>query len=261
MMNSEVGSVNAILLAGNSKKDSLLEATGVVSKALLPLPSGTTMLEQVLSALRQCPSIGRIVVVGDPSLEDSVQASSGEFQAQGDSLIANLLRGFAALEWPEQCVVSTCDIPLVTPEAFSSLIGAGREHRADIVYPVTKREVCEQRFPGGHRTYARLKDGTFTGGNAMWMNGKFVNAQQEALQDFFEARKSPLKLCRLIGLRFLILFLTRQLSIEDVERRIDQLFGCRARAFLCDYPEMAFDVDKPEDLEMVSKYINNGGVT
>lgn len=252
------GSVDTILLAGGTKKDALTAAMGAPSKALVPLSNGQTMLQAVLSVLRQCPSIHRIVVIGDPVLEAAVRRLGAEFVQQQGALVDNLVQGFAALACPERCLVATCDIPLISSEAVEALIHEGRRLAADILYPIVTRDLIEQQYPGGKRTYATLREGTFTGGNLLWLSGEFVQREQRVIQSVFEARKSPLKLCRLIGWRFVLRFLTKRLTLREIEDRIGRLLHCTARAVILPYPEIAFDVDKPEDLTTVEKFLGKG---
>lgn len=249
--------ISVVLLAGSSgKPDPLAESAAVSCKALLPLPNGTSMLETVLAAFRASPSVGRVAVVGDSQLRDVADAHHVSFAPQGDSLVANLLAGFAALDWPSRCAVATCDIPLISPVTIESLTGAGQAD-VDIVYPIVSRDTYERKFPGGKRTYATLKDGTFTGGNVLLLRSEFVRAQQAIIQAVFDARKSPLRLCRILGVGFVMKFLTKRLTIHEIEDRVGRLLHCTAQALVFDHAEIAFDVDHLEDLEMVGKLLGS----
>jgi hypothetical protein len=57
----------------------------------------------------------------------------------------------------------------------------------------------------------------------------------------------------LIGWRLLWRFLVGQLSVQELERRAEQLLGCRCKAIVADLPELAFDVDKPEDYALAQR--------
>ncbi len=258
-MNDETPApISVVLLAGSSgKPDPMAEAAAVACKALLPLPNGMAMLEAVLAAFQASPSVGRVVVVGDSQLRDTADAHSVSFAPQGDSLVTNLLAGFAALDWPPRCAVATCDIPLISPDAIESLTGAGLGAELDIVYPIVSRDTYERKFPGGKRTYATLKDGTFTGGNVLLLRSEFVRAQQAIIQVVFDARKSPLRLCRILGVGFVIKFLTKRLTIHEIEDRVGRLLHCTPQALVFDYAEIAFDVDHLEDLETVGKLLGS----
>jgi hypothetical protein len=66
-------------------------------------------------------------------------------------------------------------------------------------------------------------------------------------------RKNPIRLGSLIGWRILWRFLVGQLSVQELERRAEQLLGCRCKAIVADLPELAFDVDKPEDYALAQR--------
>ena len=45
--------------------------------------------------------------------------------------------------------------------------------------------------------------------------------------------------------------LTRRLSLEDAVPRVEKQLGIRGRAILCPYAELAMDVDKPHQFEIL----------
>lgn len=73
--------------------------------------------------------------------------------------------------------------------------------------------------------------------------------------DFFErlisARKSVFKQAQLIGIGTLILFLLRQLTLDDAVAWVVKRIGLTGRAIRCPYAEVGMDVDKPFQLELV----------
>ena len=46
-----------------------------------------------------------------------------------------------------------------------------------------------------------------------------------------------------------------KLSISHLEQRFCELLGIKARAIISPYPELANDVDKPEDIKLAKYYL------
>jgi hypothetical protein len=147
----------------------------------------------------------------------------------------------------------TGDLPLVTPAAINDLVRQSASARADVAYAIIPKDACERQFPGGRRTYVRLKDGTFTGGNGVVVTRQFVAMRGELIGRLYAARKNPVKLAALLGVGFLFRLVTGRLRIAQLEARASQLVGGRVSAVISTYPELGFDVDKLEDLNLARR--------
>ena len=60
-------------------------------------------------------------------------------------------------------------------------------------------------------------------------------------------------------MRLILKFLIRRLSVRDIERRLEVLTGVQAMGVISDYAEIAFDVDKPKDLELAQAVLGDQG--
>jgi len=226
--------MEALILAGGRT-----EGLPVPCKADLPLGEGT-MLDVVVQAFREAGSIRKVTVVRDA----------------GDSMLANLLRGVEGLGLPSQAhvLVSSCDIPFLTGEAVDDFL-----HRctgeADVYYPIIRREDCEGIFPGARRTYARLREGTFTGGNLFLVRVGSLPLLAERLERLIQRRKSPLRLAAELGFgltaEFLLSMWLGTLSIPRLERKAARLTGIRTQAVLTPFAEIGTDIDKRDDLGLL----------
>jgi hypothetical protein len=146
-------------------------------------------------------------------------------------------------------LLSTADLPFLTSEAVARLVTAGIASGGGFCYPAIRREENERRFPGMRRTYARLADGVFTGGNLFLTRPTVLLAQEERMRYAYAARKQPWKLSLLFGLSFLWRLFRGTLSLAQLEARASVIFGVPVRILLLPYPELGADVDRPEDLE------------
>ncbi|WP_027717165.1 nucleotidyltransferase family protein [Desulfovirgula thermocuniculi] len=244
--------VDAVVLAGSPNSGPLKECSPVPYEALIPI-GPKAMVQYVVEALLAARGVGRVVVVGPRELEGCLAGFPVELVPPGKDLLENVLRALERLPGAGRVLVASSDIPLLTPRAVEDFLEQCRGREADLYYPVVPREAVERSFPGpSRRTYVRLRDGVFTGGNLFLVNPEVVPRCLGFGQRFIAARKSPWKLCRLLGAVFLLRYLLRRLSIEEARDRVSRLMGIRGEVVISRYAEVGVDVDKPADLEMVA---------
>ena len=143
----------------------------------------------------------------------------------------------------------TADVPLLTAIAVRDLFA--RDPGSALVYPVVTERACESQFPGGRRTYARVREGKFTGGNLFLVEPRLVSKFMPKLRQVIANRKNPLVLAGIIGPGILIKFLLGRVRIVELEARVSHILGVPAKALISEHAEIGFDVDKADDLEIV----------
>jgi len=238
----------------------LLEATGVEEKALITF-SGYPMLHFVLSAFLSAPSTGRpIVVVGnrDKILRQMSLPPEVMLVQEAGSMMDNLYTGLSHLQPSEKVLLSSCDIPLITGEMIEDFLGRCREAEVDVYYPIIEKSLVMKRFPMSQRTFVRLRDGIFTGGNVLLVNPAKLREIEPVVREVIRLRKSPFRLASRLGFLFLLRLLTGGIRIAEVERKAEKLFGIRARAVRMPYPEIGTDLDKTADLFLFQGLISRG---
>lgn len=237
--------LDVVILAGGKPGDPLAVAHNVPVKALIPI-GGHVMSWYVLKALRSSGAVNRIVYVG-PSVPELEALYDIHLPARGE-MLENLEAGLAALPTSNRVMVATADIPLLIPEAVRDVVS--RDSGIGVVYPVISEAACERAFPGGKRTYAKLRTGKFTGGNLFLLEPGLVNAFMPKLKQVIHNRKNPLAIAGMIGIDTLFKFPFGMLTILDLEQKISKILGVPASALITEFAEVGFDVDKPEDLEL-----------
>ena len=70
----------------------------------------------------------------------------------------------------------------------------------------------------------RLREGTFTGGNIFLVNPAIVSYCLITVEKIIDYRKSPLKLCTLLGLGLLVKFICGLLTIDMAQEQVLGLF-------------------------------------
>ncbi len=244
--------INAVILAGDNKKEELLE--GVTNKALMQI-KGKPMVQFVVDALRDSGCIDKISIVGPVEELRAYLDGKVDYYCEGkDHLFDNVSAGMEPFSKDTAVLLVTSDIPMITGEMVADFVRRCHEVGADLCYPIIEKQLNEQHFPGVERTYVKLKEGTYTGGNIIYLNPQAFDRCAEFARKLIDYRKKPWKTGRLLGLKFLVGLFVGMLTIPDIEERFSELLDIRASAIVTPYPEIGNDVDKPSDVEMVSNY-------
>ncbi|HBG17165.1 MAG TPA: hypothetical protein DDW93_10325 [Firmicutes bacterium] len=83
------------------------------------------------------------------------------------------------------------------------------------------------------------------------MEAKTIHTYKDRLQQAIALRKHPLKLCRLLGIKFLFKLMTGSLRVTEIESRVEEIVKVKGAGVISLFPEIGVDVDKPSDLELV----------
>lgn len=244
--------VEAIVLAGADNGGKLKEVSEHPYEALISI-EGRPMIHYVLDALASTPSVKRVVVVGPvEALKAAGVGDDVELVQSSGGMVHNLSIGVEKVRADDPVLIVTSDIPLITAEAIDDFLGRCEAEKADIYYPIVRKELNEARFPGVRRTYVHLKDGIYTGGNLALIRPEVVPACHNMIAQAVAMRKNPLKMSRLLGLKFIVKLLFRRLTMAEIEDRVERILGFRGIGVVSNYPEVGIDVDKPEDVEIVA---------
>jgi len=248
---------NAFVLAAGQDHGRLGQMSGTPFRALIEI-GGRPMVEHVLAALRQSQRTSRIAVVAPSEVLERLPPGLADLNvAPGETLLDNVMRGLSALGNSELVLFAHADAPLVTAAAIDDFLSRAEPLHPDLAWAIVPREEVQKRFPHGHRTYVHLREGSFTGTNLVLVNPVFVVRHQDLVRQFYQHRKSPLRLAGILGAGFVLRLLAGRLTIAHLEHRVSQVLGGEARAVISRYPELAFDVDKPEDLEIIREILGD----
>lgn len=262
----------AVVTAGGipGPNDPLYPLTQGRNKALLPI-AGRPMLQWVLDALNGAATIDRVVVVGLPAPTELGQADAHAFTSakplqflpnQG-SMLANVEAGVKAVLADDatraHTLLVSSDIPAVTAPIVDWTITTALETDHEAYYCLIAEADMERRFPGARRSYFKLKEGRFCGGDMTLIQTALVNHYSPAWNSIVGARKSVLKQAGLIDAGTMLRFATGQLSIAAAEQAALRRLQIRGRGMLCPYPEAGMDIDKPHQFEVVERDLAQRG--
>ncbi|MGI6434042.1 MAG: nucleotidyltransferase family protein [Syntrophomonadaceae bacterium] len=255
---------DAIILAGGQSASELKKIAPYDNEALIII-GNSPMICYVYRALRASQNVGRIIISGPvKDLRVILGKEPGLlFVEGGDSAVDSFANAVAALKEQEMSaslLVMPTDIPFITTSAIDDFIIQSERYNADFFYPLTSREVNESKFPGVSRTYVKLREGTFTGGNLFIIRSRVIDKVMNMAAELVKRRKSPLAMARLFGLGLVIQYFFKRLSIPAVEKRFAEVMGITGKAVISGYAEVGVDVDKPSDLQLAQTYLSGSSL-
>lgn len=252
-----MGQYDVILQAGGTGKCELAEGVGYKSLIVL---DGRPMVRIVAQTLRACRQVGRIIAVGPKAeLEEALHGVENVRVIEGvPDMYDNMLIGAEGMAEDTRVMMVAVDVPMVTPEMVDWLCTAfDSMAEADFIYPIIEKKANERKYPDVKRTYVKLHEGSFTGGNITCVRISTLKKTEPLVRKLIANRKRPDKTAAILGFRFIIGMLTGSMRIAKLEKHLSRLAETRLRALVCPYPEVGNDVDKPSDLEMARKYFQD----
>ena len=247
----------AIILAGQRPEgDPMAAYCNVQYKALIPI-NGQTMLERVARALIACPDVGRIVVMAQSpeALKSGISPELAtldriSFVASNDGIATSIheVIGTDVAPWP--VLVTTADNALLTGEILDHFFQA--HDGQDVAVAVVERQTMLAAYPDARRTWLKFRGGAYSGANLFALH----NAAAKPAVAFWSAvekdRKKGWKIFAHFGPWLLLRALSRTIHFKDALAQAGQRMSLRAEPVILPIAEAAIDVDKPDDLDLVS---------
>jgi NDP-sugar pyrophosphorylase family protein len=248
--------MDAVITAGGvPKPDELLYPyTLGKPKALLEI-DGKPMVQWVLDALSGSRRVDNVILIGLTEESGVTCSKPLTYLPNKISMIENILGGInKVLEInpsAARVLMVSSDIPAITSEMVDWEIDTTSPTDVDLCYSVIMREVIETRYPNSRRTYVKLKDVEVCGGDLNVLRTSVVSKNPEIWERLVATRKNPIKQAAIIGFDTLFLMMFRRLTLDEAANKLTARLKMTGRAVICPYAEVAMDVDKPNQLEMM----------
>jgi len=258
--------MDAVVTAGGiPQPDELLYPyTQGKPKALLEI-CGKPMIQWVLDAISGAKQVENVVLIGLTEESGVSCAKPLTFIPNQITMIGNILGGIhKVLEInpsARNVLLSSSDIPAITPEMIDWEVETTLQADVDVCYNVAKRETIEARYPGSRRTYVKLKDMEVCGGDMNVVSTAVISRNMDIWKKLIEARKNPVKQASILGLDTLLLVLLRMITLERAVSKVTARLKMTGRAIITPYAELAMDVDKPNQLELMRADLAKRGQT
>lgn len=247
--------MEAVLLAGGVNKGKLAECSDARWEALIDI-NGRPMAAYVVKGLLDSGMISRVVVSGPEELKEALSCFGEKvvLVKPGENLLNSLLNALSEVKG-RMAVIGTADIPLITGEAIREMAEVCAKQEAEVYYALVYKEDYDREYPGGARTYVRLKDGVLTGANVFLASKDAILARKEIISEMYAKRKNPIAMAISLGLGPIMLFklVTGKVSINELETIARKSFKLEGRGVRIRNASVAMDVDKPSDLDLARK--------
>jgi GTP:adenosylcobinamide-phosphate guanylyltransferase len=258
------GTVDVVVMAGSINRVSLYPGDRPGRKALVDL-LGQPLIAYVLDALHKARTVHRIIVVGAPEvLKYANRWPKVEVVRDGHTLVRNAWRG---LQWARTGRVLFCnpDQPLLRAEMIDDFVRRALEVDADLVTSWVRHEALGRYVEGEHK-FACFGDGKYAHGNLFLVRREFPDKAntRRRLDAIYAARKNNFRFAWALGpklfCRFLGTLATRCFPTLDETLAIGgREFGLKVVPVISPYPEIALDVDEPEDYASAERHLALAG--
>ena len=247
----------AIILAGQRPEgDPMAAYCHVTYKALIPI-NGQTMLERVTRALIGSADIGRIVVLAQSPEElkaglspDLAMQERISFIASDNGIATSIhnIIGSDIAPWP--VLVTTADNALLTGEILDHFFRA--HDGQDVAVAVVERKTMLAAYPDARRTWLKFRGGAYSGANLFALHNDAAKTAVAFWSAVEKDRKKGWKIFAHFGPRLLLRALSRTIGFSEAMGTAGQRMGLRAGPIILPIAEAAIDVDKPDDLALVT---------
>ena len=248
------GLCDVVLPAGGRISGDFAQAAGTEIKALIRFEE-ETILRRTIRALRASECVGRIAVVGPKEVLTEARESGADLTLpEGKTGPDNIFRGLDGLtNVTTHLLIVTGDMPFLTPESVRDFL-ALCPTQAEVCIPIVERGAFETLYPGLIRTDTPLHDGYFRLGGLFRVEVGTLRRTRSHLEQMFAARKNNLQMARMIGVPFIVRYLFRRLTVDQIVLRAGEVLQCGGAAVRGVPPEIAFDIDIPEELAYARQY-------
>jgi GTP:adenosylcobinamide-phosphate guanylyltransferase len=232
-------------------------------KALLDI-AGKPMIQWVLDALSETKNVGHVAVVG---VEGSVDLSCKKPMSilpNQYNMVENLRAGARRIlelnPSAEHIMTCTSDIPMVTPEAFDWIVEESQKSRHEFYLTMITKDAMMRRYPGSKRRTDRFTDIEVRGADITVVEPRII-LQNGIADTLKQLRNNTLKQLMFVGFDTLLLIRLRRLDLVGFTRRLSKKHGLDWHALVCPFPEIAMDVDFPNELELVRRALSRNGLS
>jgi CTP:molybdopterin cytidylyltransferase MocA len=257
---TDVEPVDAIVLAGSVNRIALFPGNRPGRKALVEI-AGKPLMAYVLDALTASRYVRNIVVVGAPEVIEYASRWPRVVSApEGLQLLRNAWRGMRAAG-TDRVLFCNPDQPLLTTEMVDDFVERAVQVEGDLISSWVRREDLGRYTEGDHK-FANFGDGRFAHGNLFLVRRDMpeIEKVRARLDRLYQARKNNLRFAWELGPRLFARFLVAKFSgkLPDLAATLElggRAFGLRVTPVICPFPEIALDIDEPEDYAAAVRYL------
>ncbi len=257
--------MRVILLGGDSPgySNDIVKKEGVDAKGKIRI-AGKTMLEWVAEALAKSKHVEHIFVVGLDEKNSPLPKTLPVSYLPLKGSLADKIVGASKYiidHFPEDQRVIVCasDIPLITSEMVDWFIEQCGDLSADFYFSVIEKSSTDKRFPNSGRSFQKMKDGSYAGGDLSIINPRKAVENKELILKLTSNRKNFIKQIWAVDKIALIRWFFGRIGLNEAEKIATKALGIKTKVVVSKFPEIGMDVDKLPQLELVRKELERYG--
>jgi len=255
-----------ILAADRQRPDPVTAGTDAICKAFIDL-GGQPMVSHVIEALRGSGMIGQITLSvhadcnprrGAP-VPDGLKADDGLEWIDADASVSGSVQSMVQTAGQESrpLLVTTADHPLLTSGHVREFLGRVQESGATAAAGVVPYSLVKTVYPGSVRTRLAFRDELVTGCNLFAFRGAQASPAISFWKQIESYQKQPLRQAMSIGPLTLLSYMAGWLSLRGIIGKLEAKTGVSLDVIRMVDPDLAVDVDSPEDLILVSRILSH----
>jgi molybdopterin-guanine dinucleotide biosynthesis protein A len=254
----------AVVLAGERPGGSAFSRElGLLASVLVEV-AGKTAVARVIEALESSQMVNGGVLCGPaedvfqsaPEFQQVLESSSFRWLAPESGPSASALAGLEQMgHFP--ALLTAADHALLTGALVDDFCRHAGEREADVVFGLVPYDIVKSAFPETRRTVLKFSDGEFCGSNLFAILNPAGKAGPAFWSRLEADRKRPWRMARHGGIRMLLKYALRRLSLQDALDTLSEAMGCRVSHVLIDNPRAAIDVDSIADRDLAVKILQS----
>lgn len=250
-----------VLAASRGPDDPMAQAFAAKHKCLIDI-AGTPMIERVIDALLECKRITGIyiaiesaaVVAGNAKIKALIDAGRVRVIASKATASESVLHAAEVIgDYP--LLVTTADHALLTAAMADDFLSRSDACGASVTVGLASSAVILTAYPESKRTWLKFADEKYSGCNLFALRDASALKVIWFWRGLERQRKNPWQLARAFGLKFLWLYLSGKLSLDQAFALASKRLGSSIHAVKMTDAHAAIDVDKPADKELVEQIL------
>jgi GTP:adenosylcobinamide-phosphate guanylyltransferase len=254
--------IRVVILAGQRPGvDPVAAMFGETYKAAVKI-HGKAMLNHVLEAVDASGRASDIYILlqepdflrARPEFSDLANRPDVHLVASNASISESLLDFVASQNSETPLLVTTCDHILLRGEDINAFIDK-QPTGADMTVGLIKAETVLAAHPDVKRTWLNFSDGAFTSCNLFMLAGESARGALEFWASVEQDRKKIWRMAWRFGPLTLLGVMLKRLSLEGTFKRASKTMKTVVHPVLLDHADLAIDVDKVSDVELVQRLL------
>jgi CTP:molybdopterin cytidylyltransferase MocA len=261
--------IDVVVLASGVNKIPLYEGYVPGYKALIPY-NGRASIHYVLDALCAVKSVRRICIEGPVALLEKELANRSPdnritLQEGGETFVDSLVLGLQHFRSSPAVLFAAADLPLMTPESvrdfLSGCADAPTEYEQNLYVSAVPKDSYSGAFTRFTKPFNRYRDVSLCHGNLFLADPTLLDRPdiRKRVNQMYAGRKT-IKTALAFGWKVALTYvvgveLLHILTLRRMGEIASQQLGFGVVPVLVEHPEIAIDVDEPDDYQLVRERI------